>query len=344
MFRWRDGDRSCCDARRFLVCCSCPFPCSPPPPGDKDIGALLLERSPDGGKTWDPLPPIKRWVDRPWISVDCSATPTRGRVYVDGSIRQCALYVSQDLGKSFGLPQIWSARQPYRSFGISNPVVLSDGTLVVLYNGYLDSFEQKKGIPYLAVRRSTDGGKSLGDEIVVGSWNAINSPQLGLATLAIDPGSRQFKDRLYAVWTDITASGMRVMLAHSADHGLTWSKPALLSEQPEGKADEKIYDALIPSVAVNKAGVVAVSWYDRRELPPDGKGWNIRLRASSDGGQTWIPSIQINEVTSKQHGSEALGHTAGMAADASGTFHPTWIDQRTGTLQVWTASVTVAAE
>jgi hypothetical protein len=36
------------------------------------------------------------------------------------------------------------------------------------------------------------------------------------------------------------------------------------------------------------------------------------------------------------------GHTAGMAADANGTFHPVWIDNRTGLPQMWTAPVTVA--
>ena len=36
------------------------------------------------------------------------------------------------------------------------------------------------------------------------------------------------------------------------------------------------------------------------------------------------------------------GHTAGMAADANGAFHPVWIDNRTGLPQMWTAPVTVA--
>ncbi len=48
--------------------------------------------------------------------------------------------------------------------------------------------------------------------------------------------------------------------------------PVPLSEQPGAKPGEKTYDAFIPAVAVNKAGVVAVFWYDRRGLAPDGKG------------------------------------------------------------------------
>jgi len=35
------------------------------------------------------------------------------------------------------------------------------------------------------------------------------------------------------------------------------------------------------------------------------------------------------------------GQTAGLSSDAAGSFHPFWIDNRTGTPQVWTATVKV---
>jgi hypothetical protein len=61
---------------------------------------------------------------------------------------------------------------------------------------------------------------------------------------------------------------------------------------------------------------------------------------SLDGGETWQPSVQINEKTIKVSVWE-LRDTAGLVADADGTFHPTWIDDRTGTTQVSTATVAV---
>jgi RNA polymerase sigma factor (sigma-70 family) len=311
--------------------------------GDEGVGAaLVVARSADGGKTWEELPGIKRFIDRPWLAVDCSAAATRGRLYCSGSTGQPVLYASDNGGKSFGAPQAWAARLPYRSFGIGNPVVLADGTLVVLYNGYLERWE-KKGTPYLAVRRSTDGGKSFGDERLVGDWHVGISPgPLGIARLAAGPGGDRQKDHLYAVWTDEAPGGLRVMFSRSADKGLTWSKPVPLSEQPEPKPGEKAYGALIPSVAVNNQGVVSVTWYDRRGLTGGGKGWNVRLRASLDGGENWLPSVQVNDVGSEKRDTASLGHTAGLAADADGVFHPVWIDNRMGTLQVWTAAVTVA--
>jgi hypothetical protein len=110
---------------------------------------------------------------------------------------------------------------------------------------------------------------------------------------------------------------------------------------------ERSYDALVPAVAVNKSGVVAVSWYDRRGLPrtrgnlPDRKGWDVRLRASADGGETWAPSVRVNEVTSAGPPVRHLLFTAGLAADASDGFHPVWADHRTGVLQLWTADIRV---
>jgi hypothetical protein len=120
----------------------------------------------------------------------------------------------------------------------------------------------------------------------------------------------------------------------------------VLSEQPDD--GENGYGAYMPAIAVNKAGVVTVTWYDRRGLPtaPGSRapfhapGCNVRIRVSLDGGETWRPSVKVNEKTIQASVWE-LRDTAGLAADAAGAFHPVWIDDRTGTKQVWTARVNV---
>lgn len=311
--------------------------------GDPDVGYLHIARSPDGGKTWLPTTKINRWIDRPWITVDGSNGKYRGRLYCVGSIGQPLLYVSDDKGQTFSPPLAWPVKPGYRSFGIGNPVVLSDGTVIALFDGYIGSFAKDRA-PYLGVRRSVDGGKSFGKESVVGEWKIANNPQLGLPGMAADSGSRKYRDRLYVVWAEEQEGGLHVLFSSSKDRGSTWSQPALLSEQPETKANGKSFDALIPTIAVNKAGVVAVLWYDRRGQPPGSNRWNARLRASLDGGETWLPSVQINEVTSEKVGLASLGHTVGLIADANDAFHSLWIDNRTGIRQVWTATVTVKAK
>jgi hypothetical protein len=55
--------------------------------------------------------------------------------------------------------------------------------------------------------------------------------------------------------------------------------------------------------------------------------------AQPKGGPTQITLMQDEWITG--------GHTAGLAADANGAFHPFWVDNRTGVHQVWTAVATV---
>jgi hypothetical protein len=114
-------------------------------------------------------------------------------------------------------------------------------------------------------------------------------------------------------------------------------------------------------------------WYDRRAVP-DGLGWDVRFAASLDGGLTFLPSHRVSETPIRfppdlkiatigraatrtapagaDGGGVELGvdvwdrqfvggDYAGLAADAGGTFHPMWLDHRTGIPQVWSASVVV---
>jgi hypothetical protein len=133
-------------------------------------------------------------------------------------------------------------------------------------------------------------------------------------------------------------------------------------------------DHFKPIVEVNRAGVVGVSWHDRREAA-DNLGWTIRFAASTDGGETFSASVPVSTKPNTFRGSELWplrasasgggaanpgqsitlsvgvngmifngGHTAAMPVDAAGGFHPMWVDNRTGVPQVWTAPITVAGE
>jgi hypothetical protein len=160
-----------------------------------------------------------------------------------------------------------------------------------------------------------------------------------IPVLAVDSTSKSRADCLYGVWVDALRNGaMAVFFSRSEDNGLTWSKPELISGQTKAEA----YDAHIPCVAVNKEGVVGVSWYDSRDAAPGIAGWDVRFRSSADGGKTWGDSIRVTDFGKSKMGRGKmvpLGHTAGLVASADGAFHPLWIDGRTGTGQVWTASL-----
>jgi hypothetical protein len=130
----------------------------------------------------------------------------------------------------------------------------------------------------------------------------------------------------------------------------------------------------MPAVAVNNQGVVAVTWLDRRRAA-DNLGWEERVRVSLDGGETFLPSTIVATAPARVDGSEhwpsqggttgggtplrpgrllhlevfaprflySPGDYAGLSADRNGVFHPYWIDNRTGSFQVWTAAIPVAA-
>jgi photosystem II stability/assembly factor-like uncharacterized protein len=289
---------------------------------------LRIVRSSDGGRTWEPSAKIAGPWERPFMAVDRTDGKFRGRVYCTAG---SALFVSADAGKSFD-----KVRSVLKPFG--NPVVLADGTLAVLCGSM--AWGEQEG--QVGVRTSSDGGDSFSEERIIAKYRMVD-PWIPPPVMAADPAR---PGGLYVVWQDrLPSRRAGVLFTASADKGTTFSRPVLLSEQPEEGAG---YDAFVPSVAVNPAGTVAVSWYDRRALDREQAGWDVRLRASGDGGQTWAPSVPVTEETTllgkkARTDRDGVGHTAGLASEGDGGFRCLWVDGRTGVAQVWTAAVRIEA-
>ncbi len=251
--------------------------------------------------------------------------------------------------------------------------------------------------------RTTDGGESLSEGVkvddfyMINIWNSYHQPASHSGPmLAVDSSDGPFKDRLYEVWADNRDGRGAVRLSYSSDEDKTWSRSTVIDDVPGPIDGKSSPDNFQPTVAVNKAGVVLVAWYDRRDNP-DGLGWYIRARASLDGGETWLPSVRVSTAPHSLSSSAKLflwssaqqpkasssaaritadpqdsasedadadkpkkaegnpthiavsldvrqffaGDYASLTADASGTFHEYWIDNRTGVPQIWTAPITV---
>jgi hypothetical protein len=129
-----------------------------------------------------------------------------------------------------------------------------------------------------------------------------------------------------------------------------------------GLAGSEPRDDYMPTVAVNGDGVVGVSWRRRKQNDEDAEVW---FAASRDGGVTWLPAARVSapsvEVagglvkptlrpeddglapTSRPRKHFKGGDTSGLAADAAGTFHLLWSDQRSGIGQTYSAAVRVMA-
>jgi hypothetical protein len=323
--------------------------------GTEGVGAIDFGFSPDGGKTWEQRASVGRYVDRPCLAVDGTAGPNRSRVYVHATVEEPIAFASTDAAKSFAASGALSPA--VRSTRPSNPVVLADGTVLITSAVFVTGSDAHLELP---LWRSADGARSFAQVTanLVGRWKhpRIKSPSVfGVfyPRLAVDPGSGTFGGRLYCVWRDGHASDETyVLLSRSRDGGASWSTPVIVSEQPAGVNAAPDYAADVPAVAVNRDGVVAVSWYDRRGLPghvvgpggviPPAPGYNARLRVSLDGGETWQPSVQLNSVAMRGNVEDARYWT-GLAAAADGRFHAAWIGDATGRRQVWTAAVEVGA-
>jgi len=337
----------------------------------------VVHRSKDGGKTWPP-PTILPYSDREYITVDCTKSEFRGRVYIHGNvvlqsiegerISGVRFFVSEDGGQSFTEKTLLPATGRRSTFQ-GNGVVLSDGTFLAPFRDIGRNVTEDS---LLRVISTEDGGVTFLNAVT------ISQRAFGLPSLAVDQSAGPFRDRIYAVWLDTSSGRSQIVLAYSVDKGKTWSRSITVNDDspfPDGRRGP---DDFMPVVAVNSRGVVGVSWYDRRDSI-NNRDWNLRFAASLDGGKSFLPSVRVSDspfthdwgrvraIEFRTSGggnydriSEADtlslgagptraysrngGDTAGLAAGTDGLFHALWIDNRTGTPQVWTAQIAVNGE
>jgi hypothetical protein len=358
---------------------------------------MPVYHSTDHGMTWSAptvIPFGFEGLDREYVVVDTTGGKYSGRVYVHGTgdaqaidehgfRTTLSLFRSSDGGVTFDPPVKREAPDGKYVLGMGNNVVLSDGTWVGIFGELRDTEwtgefrhpDPTKPNAWLKILTSDDGGASLAESSTVADffmdWPPDNSSVVPY--IAVDATSGPFKDRLYAVWSDRSSGRDEIHFSYSSDKGKKWSPVRIINEDRPFPGGFDKPDHLMPLVAVNRDGVVGISWCDRRDNP-DNLGWWERFSASLDGGETFLPSERVSEAansygkndrfgytagaygggTSPQApsgdytisvGLDAFhfngGHTGGMAATADGVFHPFWIDNRTGIHQIWTAPVHV---
>ena len=278
------------------------------------LTAILASRSTNGGATWSSPATLIRDDDLRFFNdkESITADPTNpnlvyavwDRIYKPGEskgfpsqLNSFAFRGAPYLARSTDGGVTWEAARRISSnanlFTIGNQVVvLPDGTLLDFTAYSTGSGVQPSNHNWHAVFRSTDHGVTWTAKPVIIAdiqETAHTIPdgtfpiRVGGDDIAVDPVS----GAAYAVWTDNRfndGSHNDVVLSKSTDGGLTWSAPAKVSGNPAG------VDAFTPSVEVNAAGQVAVSWYDfRNDVAGDAAAstdfWN---RISSDGGTSWV--------------------------------------------------------
>jgi hypothetical protein len=340
-------------------------------------GFLHAYRSTDGGLSWSAANELGYSYDHEQVAVDQTTGKYSGRIYIGVlygpyPIYQVGVFRSEDDGRSWIGPV--EAANGGGKIGINDvtPMVLSDGTLVVPYGDFEMLPEKRKFKGRMAASTlwtvsSTDGGVTFSPARKVLSqvmnFDDKETQLSGFPKLAADSESKKYRDRMYVAWEDARLGNYRILFSRTTDRGKTWSAPRPLDNTipPSAKQWQ-------PTVAVNKDGVVAVTWYDTRDSK-DGKQYHHYLAASLDGGETFLPSVRVSSALSDpfgpgnsritpmafstRTGSLGLsflsaasrwgsgGDYMGLTADKEGVFHPFWADARSGTFQVYTARVKV---
>jgi BNR repeat protein/BNR/Asp-box repeat protein len=318
-----------------------------------DSNGLVTFRSTDGGKTWtDPPVSLGKGHDHPAIAVDQTAGKFAGTVYsISGRGQRSkekklrwTVFVSRSLDKGKTFQEPAHVTPSNLNLNSDNAVVLSDGTLVVPFTDFQRNVDEFIGAGMLERRRSwvitsDDGGQHFSPPLFVSE-----SCGGGFGSLAVDNSFGPFRDRLYFVCTNKNQNGIYVH--YSADRGEKWSDPINVNQARDS------FVRRIPTVAVNKNGVVGVAWYDRRN-DPKGKCWDIYFATSLDGGKSFLPEVRVSTEASCPENSrnggaakrwEAGGDYSGLVATSDSLFHLFWSDSRSGIYQVWTAGVRVDAK
>ena len=322
---------------------------------DSSGGIMLTSTSPDGGRTWSaPFKHPGGNQDHGTLVVDGSSGPFAKSVFVTAQMdardalgrSRPAIYVgrSDDGGRTFNTSTKYMASNV--SLTSMNPVVLSDGTLVISYADFGRTMSDGQ-FAWLSNERdwvvsSRDGGKTFGSPAIISESCGRTFPVLGS-----DTASARFKDRLYWICNDRLFE--KVWLHYSSDRGERWSDPVQVNR---GSGRQPYVRT--PALAVNREGTVLSSWYDGRAT-----GFRYRqifrcqeffVSASLDGGQTFHPEMKISTArncpdtpANGEAGRRwpAGGEYTGIAADSDGRFHLVWPDSRDGIYKLRYASIEV---
>lgn len=280
---------------------------------DKTLKMYLAE-STDNGINWKTkaLTLDGMAADKQWIKRDNSATsPYYGNIYLsyfhpeeNQDIHIVKIDKEGNIGKNHAIH-----KTSYKH--VQNPAmdINSLGNIVVCFFAV-----DNDGNRMIVSTNSTDGGENFSPEKTVTDihmYNKSGSPVtdvIGFAPgessrignslqMAIDKSSGIHAGRVYLSWTDFVKGnpneGMNIYLSYSDDNGTNWSTPKIVNDDNISSSHQ--YYA---GIDVNSSGVLLLSWYDRRNDPKNDALTDFYFTYSTNGGDTFKPSVKINSVSS----------------------------------------------
>jgi hypothetical protein len=257
--------------------------------------AIVVRRSPDGGKTWFPVgvPVIahsghpRLFEDKPMLVTDDTDSKYAGNVYIGWTQfriadAQIVFSRSSDGGASFSKPVRISTHNgtPRDDNGTVegfDGAVDSDGTLYVVWQDG----------SHIVFTSSSDGGRTFKPSVPILDIPAANFALSGFNVYTPNGFPQIDVDRrshaIYVAWSDTRGGEADVFIAVSHDRGTTWSEPIRVNNDAYHDGADHFYDWMRVDHAT---GDVYVVWYDRRRDPHN---WDVdvALARSTNGGATF---------------------------------------------------------
>ncbi len=260
---------------------------------DDETADLGLTRAESSG----PFAPIQALNDDqkivPHVNCDIVTAPD-GKIYVawldrrDSRDGQVFLAVSEDNGKTFGKNYMVSPRAG--SSSRANIVFLDGGETMVISHRLPRGEEPANH----AVIRSTDGGKTFSDPVVVSDdgWVAHGPPHAGLSMTA------DSQDRIHALWWTggRSADEGGIYHAYSEDGGRSFAPRQLVAKSP---ADT----IMMTQVEVDKNDTLYAAWVNVTTEKPHiffayrtaGGDWSEIYQVSSGDWYAFWPVLSVDD-------------------------------------------------
>jgi hypothetical protein len=324
--------------------------------------ALAAAVSRNGGRTWEDLsliiadnePTFQFFNDKESVTAD-PRPDHPGVAYVvwdrletpnanpEADLHTAAFRGPALFSKTVNGGLTWSLPKVIVDFTASRQQTIGNQIMVDSRNGVLYDFFDLITPPFgvtafkVAFVKSTDGGATWTKPQVIADLRTVfvSDPNTGQEIRTGDiipvPAIDQFTGQLYVVWQDSRFNGGHfdeIALSTSTDGGTTWSEPIRVNTstgQP----------AFTPSIRVNTAGDVGVTYYDFRNLttetttlPTDYWFTRSTNRGANFGDETHIAG-SFDMLTAPFASGFFVGDYEGLANEGS-TFVPFFVATNSG--------------
>jgi hypothetical protein len=309
-------------------------------------GLVAVQKSTDGTHWGTPIvalrDPGQTFPFETSLAVDTSpGSPRVNSVYVSGvmelnSARQVQVSHSTDGGVTWKQSAVDTVQKNPEQDNFTRLAVGKDGTAYVSWQHCRGSSGYGAACPtvYIMFSKSTDGGNT---------WSApqqiatVNMPRYWLLpnaservynypAIGADTSDGPYSGNLYVAMYTWTGTFLQVQVIRSTDSGNTWSQPVPVAPPTA------THDQFFPALSVSPAGLVGVSWLDRRNDPGD-IDYQAFAAISTDGGQSFQPKWQLTTAFSNPKtngtGNNWMGDYTGSTW-AGQDFIAAWMDSSNG--------------